>query len=262
MSAITMNQLRSEIFARYTLFPTEKWLNNFLLTVQNSKHPLAALTSTAKFRLLATDFTSSLSTARQQIFADNASDLNIKESTLAIDIPVQVLDIQDVSTSKWSQIEAIDRVERGEEIKGREVIRTVAGASDENDNEVAGEGTTQQIQASSNNQASRKGSSGPHKLLLQDAAGNKVWAFELARIDRITIVNQNPPTNGTVVPIEGLQIGCKMLLRKGTKIRRGLIMLTPANTAIMGGKVEIWDKQWRESRKARLNQLLEAAATA
>jgi len=184
---------------------------------------------------------------------------------LQIDIPVQVLDIQDISTSKWSQMEAIERVERGEEIRGREVIRSVPGINNEDDAQGAEQGhdsssRTSAIASSNAAGSSRKGSTGPHKLLLQDSAGTKAWAFEMSRIERITVVNSNPPVAGaapTQVPIEGMQIGCKFVLKKGTKVRRGLIMMTAASTTVMGGKVEVWDKKWREGRKARLKQELD-----
>lgn len=265
MSASLASKLKNELYARYSLVPSSHWLEHFLATTHNTSHPLAALTSTANFRLLSTDFTESLSNERGQVFPSTVSDVNIKEVVLTADTPVQVLDIQDISTSKWSQIEAIERVERGEEIRGREVIRNVPGSNDED--ATSGEQErprTNQPSSSTVPQTgnSRKGSSGPHKILLQDSAGTKVWAFELSRIDRITIVNSNPPTPGSdAVPsssqIEGMQIGCKMLLKKGTKVRRTLLMLSPANVTVIGGKVEIWDKKWREGRKARLMHELE-----
>lgn len=260
MSTTTASRLKAELFARYSLMPSQQWLDDFMSTSSNPSHPLPALTSTAHFRLLATDFSSSLSTERGQAFSPNHLDVNTKEVSLTIDIPVQVLDIQDISTSNWSQIEAIERVERGEEIRGREVIRNVPGATEnDDDSALASESGNQRTQAPYNQSgSSRKGSKGPHKLLLQDAAGTKIWAFELARIDRITIVNQNPPVPGStdLQPVEGMQIGCKLILKKGTQVRRSLAMLTPSNTVVMGGKIDLWDKKWRESRKTRLAQNL------
>lgn len=254
MSATINSRLKAELFARYSLMPSQQWLNDFMSTSSNASHPLPALTSTAHFRLLSTDFTRSLTTERGQVISPNLLDVNTKEAALLDDIPVQVLDILDTSTSNWTKIEAIERIERGEEIKGREVIRHIPGATDGDTAEANGQNGSNQ----SGN--SRKGSNGPHKLLLQDAAGTKIWAFELARIDRITMVNQNPPAPGSDIPqpVEGMQIGCKLILKKGTKIRRSLAMMTPANVVLMGGKVELWDKKWRESCKTRLAQTLEA----
>lgn len=53
-----------------------------------------------------------------------------------------------------------------------------------------------------------------------------------------------------------MQIGCKLLLKSGTNVRRGMVMLTPRNTVVMGGKVEEWDGKWREGRKAVLQKEL------
>ena len=265
MPAHLASQLKTELFSRYLLVPSEQWLNEFLSSSRNPSHPLPALTSTAHFRLLSTDFTSTLSTQQGHVFPADISDVQTKELILQKDVPVQVLDVQDTSTSNWSQIEAIERVERGEEIRGREVIRNVPGVNDDDDagggeQNGASSSRPSATASSSASNSSKKGSTGPHKLLLQDAAGAKAWAFEMSRIERITIVNSNPPMPGATfaqTPVEGMQIGCKFVLKKGTKVRRGLIMLAPASTAVMGGKVEIWDKKWREGRKGRLTLELE-----
>ena len=65
---------------------------------------------------------------------------------------------------------------------------------------------------------------------------------------------------GDVGQPEGMQIGCKFLLKNGTCVRRGLIMLTPKDVVMMGGRVEAWDRKWRDGRKARLRQELEREA--
>ena len=265
MSTNLAIQLRSELFSRYSLVPSEQWLNEFLSGSRNPSHPLAALTSTAHFRLLSTDFTTTLSARQGQTYPSTIADVNTKELVLQSDIPVQILDIQDTSVSKWTQIEAIERVERGEEIRGREVIRNVPGINDDEDGTSGeqGHGSSSRPSAATSSNTSgeaRKGSTGPHKLLLQDVSGSKAWAFELSRIERITIVNSNPPLPRAATvpaPVEGMQIGCKVVLKKGTKVRRGLIMMTPSNTMVMGGRVESWDKKWRESRKATLMQGLD-----
>jgi len=47
------------------------------------------------------------------------------------------------------------------------------------------------------------------------------------------------------------------MLRAGTVIRRGLVMLTPDNCVVLGGKVEAWDKKWKGERKQILTALVE-----
>ena len=51
-------------------------------------------------------------------------------------------------------------------------------------------------------------------------------------------------------------IGCKLLLRSGTVVRRGMVMLTNDKCVVLGGKVEAWDKKWKDERKQRLLALL------
>jgi RecQ-mediated genome instability protein 1 len=151
----------------------------------------------------------------------NAINPTVKELRVPHSIPFQVLDIEDVGKSAWSQVEAIEAQERGETTKGREVIRVVPG--DEND-------------PSTDGTASIPKSNGPHKLLLQDAKGTKIYAFEVTHVDGVDL---------------NLGIGAKLLLKNMT-IARGVILLDPASTQLLGGKVEVWDKAWRAGRKERL----------
>ena len=164
--------------------------------------------------------------------------MTIKERRLSADVVVQVLDIVDVGSSKGTQIEAIERVERGEEVRGREVIRTVPGL-DEGIGE--GEGGNLGVRG-----GGKKKSQGPHKLVLRDARGTDVMGFELNEIPKCWIGQ------------EGMSVGCKIVLRRGVLVRRGLVMLTPEGVIVLGGKIESWDRKWREERKVRLVQGLEA----
>ena len=179
----------------------------------------------------------------QTLLPSDVGDVNVKERRLAGNVPVQVLDVIDVGVSKWNQVEAIERVERGEEVRGREVIRTVRRATDEDDDDEAGA-----INATGNagvngaapGTASTKRSQGPHKLVLQDADKTVVTAFELGDIPKVFIGD------------DGICIGCKLILKAGTLVRRGMVMLTPETVIVLGGKIDSWDKKWREDRKKRL----------
>ncbi|EOA89854.1 uncharacterized protein SETTUDRAFT_167588 [Exserohilum turcica Et28A] len=131
----------------------------------------------------------------------------------------QVLDIEDIGHSRWSQVESIEAKERGEMTKGREIVRVV-----EQENETAAEA------------AAAVQSKGPFKLLLQDAKALKIYALDLRGIDGLN-------TNMTM--------GLKLLL-KNTDVRRGVAMLEPGNVQILGGKLEALDKAWKEGRKERL----------
>ena len=102
--------------------------------------------------------------------------------------------------------------------RGREIIRVVPG-------EVEGNGD-----------AAASTSAGPHKLLLQDAKGLKIYALELRAIDGVS-------TN--------MNLGCKFVLRNFT-VARGVIMLEPRSVQVLGGKIEALHKAWRDGRLERL----------
>ena len=147
---------------------------------------------------------------------------------------MQVLDILDLGSSAWSQVEALSRIEAGEEVKGREVVRVVPIMNADD-----GAGADAPSAGAGMAPAATKRSAGPHKVLLQDARGTKVWGFEVVKIPKVGIGE------------EGTSIGCKMLL-KGCVVRRGVVMLGPECVSVLGGKVEGWDRRWKEGRKTRL----------
>jgi RecQ-mediated genome instability protein 1 len=250
LDATLLTQLSTELFTRYSLSPSQAWLNTFLASTRQPPPPFQALLSTAHFRLLNSDFTTSLIVfpipQTSNLLPANLGDVNVKETRLRSNVPVQVLDIIDVGMSQWSQVEAIERVERGEEVRGREVIRNVPGVTDDDDEGGNGTGAGNarrtadgQINAA-NGQASTKRSQGPHKLILQDADKQNMVAFELEPIPKVWVGE------------DGISIGCKMILKSGTLVRRGMIMLQPDSVTVLGGKIDSWDKRWREDRKKRL----------
>lgn len=118
---------------------------------------------------------------------------------------------------------------KGEMVKGREVIRVV--------NEVEG-ASTSSTEAPANAVTAPK-SYGPFKLCMQDAKGQKVYGFELKRVEKIGY----PPV---------MSIGCKMVLKRGSKVARGMVLLEPGFTVILGGKIDEMDKAWREGRETAL----------
>lgn len=150
----------------------------------------------------------------------------MQERRLTGSIPVQVLDIEDIGTSIWSQVEAIERVERGEAVRGREIVRTVNVGSDEGD---GGANSGANPNPNENN--------GPHRLILQDAKGTKAVGIEMTGINGIGIGK--------------LPIGGKLLLRNAT-VARGMVLLTPESVLLLGGKIEAMDQAWKTDRKARL----------
>lgn len=202
--------------------PTAQWMASFAQCIRPNT-PIPALQKTAEFRLLGTDITTSLQSSTQTTFPAGITNPNVKELRIPGPIPVQVLDVEDIGRSRWSQVEAIEMEERGETRKGHEVIRVVADEEDNSD---------------PNPPATANAPSGPHKLLLQDAKGTKVYAFELESVKGVNV---------------SMAIGSKLVL-KDFIVARGVTMMTARGTTVLGGKVDAWDKKWREDRKKVLKE--------
>ena len=139
---------------------------------------------------------------------------------------VQVLEVEDMSKSRWEQIEAIEALERGEGVSGREIIRVVP------------------TEAGAEPGISRSG--GPHKVLLQDTKGAQVYGAELRAVEGISL---------------GMSIGTKLVL-KNVAVCRGVVMLEPGTVSVLGGKIEVLHQDWREHRKERLRAAIEATEVA
>ena len=146
---------------------------------------------------------------------------------------MQILSVEDLSKSKWEQIEALEMERKGETTKGREVIRVVP-VDDE-----PSSAATQAPQGTPANAQLKFG--GPFKVEMQDVRGVKVYGFELKRVEKLGY----PPV---------MSIGCKVMLRKGCKVARGMVMLEPGTVVVLGGKIEVLDKQWREGREKALRE--------
>ncbi|KAL2838760.1 hypothetical protein BJX68DRAFT_210152 [Aspergillus pseudodeflectus] len=228
------DQITTHLLQTKSLPVSPTWLRSFLSTISAAQRntPIPALTQTALFRLLTSDIRESLTSSPSAILPVDISDTNVRERRLTGTIPVQVLDIEDIGTSAWSQVEAIERVERGEAVRGREIVRTV-NVGDEDQDELA---TT----------ANANASNGPHRLILQDAKGTRVMGIEMKKI--------------TGLAIGKMAIGAKLLLR-GVVVARGMILLTPDSVTLLGGKVEAMDQAWRAGRKERLLQKVTEAGT-
>jgi RecQ-mediated genome instability protein 1 len=183
-------QLSSILSNQGLPIPSQTWLANFLST-QKPGVPPHAVATTARHRLLHSDFSfdNVLSTSTQ-FFPENIHNVDIQERRVIGVIPVQVLSVEDLSSSRWEQIEAIEASERGEDTKGREIIR-IATVED-------GEGRDMQ-----RTPASR----GPHKLVVQDVKRRRVMALELKGVPGIA-------TNMAIGTKGGLFSGALAQLKK------------------------------------------------
>ena len=187
--------------------PKQAWLRDFMPSIRLNT-PIVALQKTAIFRILSTDLTQAVQiSSPNSVFPAGVSSPEVKERKLAGPITVQVLDIEDIGQSCWSQVENIEAHERGEMTKGREIIRVV----------------TDETNTDSNNTADTAPSSGPHKLLPQDANGTKVFAFEMEELRGLGV--------------QLTSIGAKLVLRD-VVVARGVLLLEPKGTEVLGGKVE------------------------
>ena len=222
-------QLSSQIRQTKSICPSEEWLVSFIAT-QKSTTPIQVLLQTAVFRLLASDLTTTLIVSHTTCFPNDIVNVNCQECRLDGPIAVQMLSVEDLSKSRWERIETIEAVERGEQKKGREIIR-VANVPDGEDVPNPG------------NDTQRSKSSGPHKLLLQDAAGLKVWGIELKPVKGVDL---------------SMPIGCKFVLRN-VLVARGLLLLNGSSTLSLGGKIEESHRIWRDGRKDELRAQIEAA---
>ncbi|KAI5306270.1 hypothetical protein KEM56_001620 [Ascosphaera pollenicola] len=243
------------------------WLDQFLKTSTVSPRlgstPLAVLSQTVLYNLLLNDIRASLKVPAAKesewLLPRNIDDVTVKKRIVKGPIAVQLLDIEDIGRSAWSQVEKIEMVERGEMTRGREVIRTLN--RDENGeivNDDAAAAATAAASSSSRGNGSNSGhargnainsnnqseSTGPHRLTLQDAAGTLLPAIELLPIPDLAIDGSN------------MKIGMKLILKNVT-VARGLALLEPGNTTVLGGKLEEQDKTWRSRRKERLLQKLQ-----
>ncbi|TVY58717.1 RecQ-mediated genome instability protein 1 [Lachnellula cervina] len=236
-SPITPAQLSNALTQSGLPTPSPSFLTPILNTASNSQRqpPLSSLSATARLRLLSADISApTILSPTNGSFPQNISDVRVKEKVLGQDIPVQVIDIEDIGRSKWDQILDLEAERKGERVKGREVIRVLPTQENENGSTAS----TQAIvsPAAANAVVSNKG---PFKVLLQDMKGQQVYGFELKRVDKLGY----PP---------GMNIGCKVMLKKGCKVARGMVLLEPACVVVLGGKIEALDKGWREGREERL----------
>lgn len=224
MAANITAELIQHLNARH-LYPTIAWLESFVSTTRPNT-PLPAIKQTSLFRLLATDITTALNQPAASVFPHDILRGTTQSRFVTGPVLCQVLDIEDIGHSRWSQVESIEARERGEMTKGREIIRVV-----EQENDGAADATAP-IE-----------SKGPFKLLIQDAKGLKIYALDLRGIEGLN-------TNMTM--------GVKLILRN-VDVRRAVVMLEPGNVQVLGGKLEPLDKAWKEGRKDRLVQAANAA---
>lgn len=253
----TTTDLTADLTAYLTqrhLPPTPTWLASFLSSHNRSGRlaatPLPALRQTALFRILASDLRASVAGcgfpagvgASLQENSSAAAGLAAgeprRETRLARCVVAQVLHALDVGTSLGAQLEALEgAAATAGAAPGRAVVR------------VDGSGEAGATAAAGTAAATAAGGKGPWKLLLQDSAGVTAWGVTL-----------DGPA-GTAGGGGGWAMGTKVLLQAGAVVARGVVLLRlregPACSAlVLGGRVEEWDRPWREGAVERVRGMV------
>lgn len=247
-------QIRSALAAEQLPAPSQAWLQTIVAQQPPQQRSLPALVAAAKNRLLSTDLTAPGlfdSSSRPPVFPRellSSSAASMQETRLAHDVVVQVVDFENLSQSRWQQVQALEAIERGEQKRGREIIRIPTGGEegeggDETGTESGRPGAGRPTAGGSSTNGPSDASA-THRLVLQDAAGNTLFALELTRIFRISISR--------------LKIGEKLVLKSGTVVARGTLLIEPANVKFLGGQIESMHEMWLKGRLARLREAANA----
>ena len=245
----TASQIQSTLRSQSLPIPSTSWLLTTLPPPSSSRQPppLPSLVMTARTRLLASDLTTPSLLDPTYLSSHTFPPGNAnppKETCLTAPVLVQVLDIENTSRSRWDQVEELESIERGEQTRGRQVIRLPTNTDSTTQADQGDEAATPAPTDAAAREREKQAKNATHKLVVQDAKGQKMFALELRRIDRFAV--------GT------LQVGEKMLIKSGTTVARGVLLLEPANCQILGGKVEAWHKAWVEGRLERLREAVGA----
>ncbi|KAK0673648.1 hypothetical protein QBC41DRAFT_214798 [Cercophora samala] len=245
------HQLQTSLSTTPLPLPSIPFLTR-LVTSRTPPPPFPSLLATTRARVLSSDITTDIldpSYTHSHSFPPDLPNPLTKSTSLPHDVAVQVLDIVNISKSKWEQVEELEAKARGEEKRGREVIRLPTGGDgDDADGGVGGgvdqgvttQGGTQFRQERERAEGGGGGGKATHKILFQDAKGGKVYGVELVRVEKFGVGQTN--------------IGEKWILKRGMSVSRGVLMLEPGGCEYLGGKVEVWNRAWHEGRLERLKR--------
>ncbi|KAF8424043.1 hypothetical protein EV426DRAFT_533489 [Tirmania nivea] len=240
-----MERLLAQLASTHSLHPSPAYLETHLQSLPSNNEK--ALLASLGYRLINSDFTQSLVPQASTTFPPdvhtNRRYLSPAPGTvLPGPIAVQVVDIVDIGSSSMNQLESLEMAERGEVMKGREVIRVVP--SEEAAESQAPGGGSRAGRNTGGNPGVMKATIGPHRVLLEDASGQRAWGFELEKVPGLEIGGK-------------MKLGAKLVLRN-VPVMRELLMLQPSNTTVLGGSVGAWDQAWMEKRKAQLEAAIAA----
>ncbi|OLN96081.1 RecQ-mediated genome instability protein 1 [Colletotrichum chlorophyti] len=236
-------QIRTTLKSQFFLIPSTTWTAT--LTSRVPTPPLPSLIATAKARLLASDLTTPglLDESSTGSLPARLLSPETPETILPHDVPCQVLDIENLSLSRWEQVEELEAVARGEQTTGRRIVRLAAEESEYDNVDEGGVGVVLGRPPQQQQQQQQRRNA-THRLVLQDCKGQKIYAMELRRMENIGTGSTN--------------IGEKVVLKSGTVIARGMVLLEPEKCVMLGGKIDAWQRAWVEGRMARLKEVVGA----
>ncbi|KAI9863470.1 MAG: hypothetical protein M1824_000150 [Vezdaea acicularis] len=231
--------LLSTLTTKHALHPHPPFLQT-LLNTHPPTTPLPRLTEFALTSILRSNITRTLSPPPSALLPCDISGPGLASRKVLGPVVCQVLRIEDVGRSRWEQVEALEARERGEGRRGWVVVR-VGAEGEEEEGEggggiggggggTAGAATAGGVRA--------EGGGGTWKLLLQDARGTNVWAITLKDVKGVD---------------GAMGIGCKLLL-KDVAVARGVVLLEPRSTVVLGGVIEEANRKWVEGRKEELKK--------
>ncbi|OAA54540.1 mediated genome instability protein rmi1 [Niveomyces insectorum RCEF 264] len=208
-------QLRAALVANQLPPPTTTWL---LAVINDHNHhhqqqpqqrttPAPTLLAAATARLLAADLTApglldaaatpsgpataAAGTTTESRFVFPAHLVSkaataTQETRLPHDVVVQVRDVENLAQSRWQQVQALEAIARGEQTRGRTVVRLPVGGGDDDDG--GGDGEQERLEegrrppgAAAAGTTTTTTGNPTHRLVLEDAAGQSLYALELVR---------------------------------------------------------------------------------
>lgn len=237
MDGTLTTQLKTSLASSSFPLPSQSLLTSILSTTPSPSLPrLIALTKSTI--LTSTIAAPSLLDPSVPVFPPNLLAPDVKEGRLAVDVPLQIVDIEDLSRSRWEQIEELERVERGEMKRGRAVVR-VENEEEDQDRERA---TQSAGGASAAAETKKAGGNATHRVTFQDRAGTHLYGLELIRMPRLAV--------GVT------KIGGKVVIKRGATVARGTVLLEPATCLFLGGYVEEEEKNWATTRLKALREMV------
>ncbi|TGO32032.1 hypothetical protein BHYA_0363g00030 [Botrytis hyacinthi] len=244
-------QLLHSLSSSHLPLPSPTFLTAILTpstTHLSSLPSLPSLLATTRHRLLSTSLTTpNLLSPETHALPPSLSNPLVKETLLDNDIPVQVLDIEDISRSKSDLLLDLEAERLGERTQGRSIIRLADESSSSSALDLGSSASTQLLPNQTQNKSSPSHSPGPFKLHLQDRTGATIYAFTSA-------LPASSPLQGKIGLPPKMNIGCKILLQRGTRVHRGMVRLEGNTCIVLGGRVEGLDRAWREGWEGRLRE--------